>query len=121
MELSFVMKKPFDKTEIYIKAAFRRIWRWSKARRECLKAAKGRCVLCKQKAKKLYADHVKPVVPVKGLVIIHDNIFNLHHIDYNELFERMFYGELQAICKVCHSTKTKEENKQRQEFKKRKL
>jgi 5-methylcytosine-specific restriction endonuclease McrA len=117
MELSFVMKKPFDKTEIYVKSAFRKIWRWSKARRECLKAAKGRCEICKKKVKKLYADHIQPVCPINGFNKIAGP--GREHIDFNQLFERMFYGELQAICKACHSGKTKEENKQRKEFKKR--
>lgn len=128
-------KKPFDKTEVYIKSAFRKIWRWSKGRRECLKNAKGRCQICKKKVKKLYADHIEPVAPVDGLRQVPIRFYGIKpenpnelfvtkevfHVDYNQLYERMFYNRLQAICKPCHSNKSKKENKQRREFKKRGL
>ncbi len=116
-------KKPFDKTEVYLRAAFRKVWRWSKTRRDCLKNANNKCELCKKKVKKLYADHIEPVCPIVGYKIIgyltgsepEDTTF--FHIDYNQLFEHMFYGKLQAICKKCHSKKSKKENAERRRLK----
>lgn len=86
----------FDKSQIYLKSAIRKIWRWSKARRECLKAKT--CAVCGTKAK-LFADHIDPVVdPQKGFQ------------GWDVYIKRMFDGKLQAVCKPCHAKKSKEEN-----------
>lgn len=84
------------KPDGYIKSALRRIWRWSKKRRECLKAKV--CVTCGKTKKKLFADHISPVVdPLVGFV------------DWNMYIDRMFNGELQSLCEKCHKAKSKEE------------
>ena len=66
----------------------------------------------------LAADHIEPVVAVTGWV------------DWNTFFARMFPGDsgLQILCNYpgeiggaisCHSKKTKEENSQRKEYRKK--
>lgn len=88
----------------YLKAQFRRIWRWSPQRKKCL--AGRNCEVCGRIAKKLFADHIQPVVdPAKGFE------------NWQIYYERMFLGPLQRICKKCHSIKTKEENKLRRKKK----
>ncbi len=78
----------------------------SPQRRECLKAKK--CVLCGSGGK-LYADHISPVIDPKEGFTTWDNYIT-----------RLMFGRLQPVCEVCHKAKTKEENKQRRE-RKRKL
>lgn len=83
----------------YIKSHLRKIWRWSPARRLCLKAK--RCCLCGSTAK-LYADHINPVVDTRTGFTTWDNYI-----------ERLFKGSLQPLCDVCHKAKSKEENRLR--------
>src|ERR1043166_6790375 len=87
----------------YIKSHLRKIWRWSSRRRECLKAE--RCAICNMRTKRLYADHITPVVSTsEGFK------------DWNDYIERLFNGRLQALCSKCHSKKTKIENEERAAF-----
>lgn len=91
----------------YLIAAFRRIWRWSKARKDALKGAK--CLDCGE-LNDLQADHIDPVVPLGGLNVVNG------HIDFNQLFERMFYGALAARCETCHKAKSKVEAGERKKI-----
>ncbi len=56
-------------------------------------------------------DHKEPVVP---LTVAADDM------SFDELFDRMWCEEtnLQIVCKPCHQTKTKAENKERRRLKK---
>lgn len=58
-------------------------------------------------AKQVVVDHISPVVPVTGF------------ISWDDVIARMFCSKenLQVLCKVCHSVKTKEENAQRKLYK----
>lgn len=97
-------KKPWSPSP-YLKSHIRKIWRWSQARRDCLKSKT--CFTCNKRKTKLYADHVDPVTdPLHGFV------------DWNTYIDRMFNGKLQALCSDCHSTKTKRENAERRRIKK---
>jgi hypothetical protein len=60
---------------------------------------------------KIHLDHINPVIPIEG--------FAETKWDWNEYIDNMFCGEegLQAICKVCHDAKTKEENELRRKHK----
>ena len=84
----------------YLKSAIRRIWRWSKQRRECLKTDK--CAQCKSKSKVLFADHIHPVVDTKT-----------GFKDWNTYIDRMFNGDLQPLCEQCHKAKSNKENQER--------
>lgn len=112
---------PMLKRDAYLIGAMRRIWRWESGRRECLKATS--CAICKKEFEKVakkgsvrkkpskdalpYADHIDPVCPLGGYAQVDG------HPDWNQVYVRMFRGELQAICGLCHAVKTKEENKER--------
>jgi 5-methylcytosine-specific restriction endonuclease McrA len=102
-------KVKFDKTDIYLKSAFRKIWRWSKARRECLKADV--CNECGNRIppKLRRADHIDPVISV-----------HYGWEGWQVYYERMFNGKLQMMCKGCHDAKTKRENALRRLNEKRK-
>ncbi len=89
----------------YIKAHLRKIWRWSPQRRACLQATV--CAICGKKAGKLLADHIEPVIEPR-----------IGFEGWDIYIERMFNGKLQALCKPCHSIKTKEENAVRRKSKK---
>lgn len=86
-----------------IRTAIRRVWGWtSLARKLCIKRATdkmgfGICEFCGEKVPKVYADHIK----VMGDVLAPDYI------------KRMWChsSELQALCKSCHSKKTRLERK----------
>lgn len=97
---------PLEKYEVYLRSSIRKIWRWcSKERRECLRAKK--CCKC-GKERKLYADHINPVVdPKKGFQ------------GWDEYVDRMMNGKLMALCRECHATKTRAEGKERRETRKR--
>lgn len=104
-------KVKWDKTEIYLRAAFRKVWRWTPSRQACLKDVTA-CAECKKPARQYFADHIDPVVPVEGLKLVNG------HVDYNQYYERMFKGKMQALCKKCHSAKTKAENAERRKIRK---
>ena len=57
--------------------------------------------------KEVFADHIKPIVPVTGFD------------SWDGVIDRLFceLGGYQALCKGCHQIKTNEENKQRKENK----
>lgn len=95
-------KLKLSTTDKYLRAAFRKIWRWSKDRRECLKEET--CRDCKQVTPKeeRRADHVEAVInPKKGW-----EGWDVYH-------KRMFSGKLQMLCNKCHKIKTKKENAER--------
>jgi hypothetical protein len=62
---------------------------------------------------KICHDHTEPIIPVSG--------FQNGDWDWNEYIENMFCseGDFSIICKACHDKKTKEENKQRKEYRNR--
>lgn len=94
----------FEKRDIYLKAAFRKIWRWSKERREVLKRAGGKCEQCGKRKKDIVVDHVDPVVdPRVGFV------------GWDAFYGRLFVpvDKMQGLCKTCHTIKTKQENAER--------
>ena len=60
-------------------------------------------------AKLVAVDHIAPVVPLSGF------------ISWDDVIARMFCGKdgLQVLCKTCHGIKTKQENAERREYKKK--
>jgi len=137
-----------SKVKGYLLHHFRLAWRYySEKRKECL--AKGVCELCgvsvrkdgkriRQRASgnkrnsgpvavgtaralrtgtdpgdtspKLVADHIEPVVdPRTGF------------IGWDNYYDRMFNGQLQCLCEVCHKAKSKEENAELRKVKKERL
>ena len=88
------------KRDSHLRNAFRKVWRWTDERRDCLKATK--CYACKLGKKKLFADHVDPAVdPKKGWE------------GWDVYYERMFEGKLQPLCAKCHNAKSRVENQER--------
>jgi 5-methylcytosine-specific restriction endonuclease McrA len=59
------------------------------------------CNLCERKTERASADHIIPV----GLAT-----------DWNSFIEMMFFGELQCLCKPCHKSKSKDDNKRIREL-----
>lgn len=63
------------------------------------------CSICKEptRSKNIQVDHIEPVVGPEGFV------------DWNTFIERLFCDKdgFQAVCKFCHSLKTKDENAER--------
>ncbi len=57
-------------------------------------------------------DHIEAVIPT---------YMTANEMSYDEIISRMWCTQenLQVLCKKCHDEKTKEENKERKEFKKR--
>lgn len=105
------VKTEFDKTKIYLVAAIRKIWRWSKPRRDALKGAK-ECYVCKQASPKgeYQADHVQPVGSAPR-----------SWLGWDAYLERMFEGKLSPICTECHKIKTRAEGAARRAAKKKEL
>ena len=70
------------------------------------------CTTCEILEAKSYmeVDHKDPVVPIKS---------TLKDMTWDEVVDRIWceVGNLQPMCKQCHKTKTKEEQKQRREIK----
>lgn len=91
------MKPP----QIYLVGHIRKIWRWSPKRRQVLRDA-DECYVCHEAAAEYQADHVIPVgpAPLKGW------------IGWDGYLERMFEGELKAICLPCHKAKSKKEQQE---------
>lgn len=100
----------------YIFAALRRIFRWSPERKKALKGAGDdkqgyTCASCSKRCdrKGVAIDHVAPVVETsKG--------FQGWDIYVHRLF--CSARNLQVLCKVCHSAKSKAENAERRKAKK---
>lgn len=71
------------------------------------------CPVCKlhTPAYQLQVDHVVPIIAIDE---------TLDDLTWDELVNRLWCDEknLVAICKPCHTTKTKGENKLRREYKK---
>lgn len=69
------------------------------------------CAQCMQlfPAKLVVVDHISPVVPVTGF------------ISWDDVIARMFCSAdgLQVLCKTCHGIKSKQENAERRENKKK--
>lgn len=59
----------------------------------------------------MQVDHVAPIVPLET---------TLEEMSWDTVVDRMWCEEkgLQGICKICHSRKTKAENKQRRQIRK---
>lgn len=55
------------------------------------------------------ADHINPIIPVDS---------TLENMTWDAVVDAVWEGELMCSCKDCHKSKSKEENKQRREFKK---
>ncbi len=110
-----------------VKGAIRRVFSRSELRRSVLDAARidyldpdrprvkkwGVCKACKQKTP-LYlmqADHVNPIIPVDK---------TLEEMSWDEVVNNIWCDPkcLDILCKPCHNTKTKAENKQRRMFQK---
>jgi 5-methylcytosine-specific restriction endonuclease McrA len=76
-----------------------------------------RCSSCKEFFKKpdFVVDHIEPVIPVEGLPQ-RDGL-----PDFNVYAVRLFCEKenLQGLCKTCHDKKSKAENKDRRDSKKR--
>lgn len=58
-------------------------------------------------------DHIVPIVPVMS---------SLEQMSWDEVVNNTWCIEsnLQSVCEICHSDKTKEENKLRRQYKKEK-
>lgn len=100
------------KRDAYLKAAFRKVWRWGVERKAALAAAlKGGKYVCKlcpsgnlHRKDDVKVDHINPVVdPKKGFV------------SWDEYYKRMFVAAdgLQVLCDDCHDKKSKAENEER--------
>lgn len=68
------------------------------------KAGWYRCEICKQEREKIEIDHVTPVVKPEEGFLGWDNYIASKFVDASKL---------QGICRDCHRSKTKEENKVR--------
>ncbi|MCS5736731.1 HNH endonuclease [Herbiconiux daphne] len=103
-----------QKQNAYIKAAVRKASLTSPERKAVLdKACIGQklnlktnrmskhyeCAHCKHHfpLKRVQVDHISPIVPLSGWD------------SWEELFDRMFNGEMQVLCVECHSVKSKAE------------
>lgn len=74
----------------------------------------GKCSVCKktEPAYLLQVDHVTPIIPVDK---------TLDDMSWDAVIDRVWCDErnLQAVCRVCHDKKTKEENAERRKNKKK--
>lgn len=57
-----------------------------------------------------FVDHIEPIIPLNQSVI---------NLTFKELYERCWTtsDNLQVLCKPCHMIKSKQENKERREYK----
>lgn len=99
------MAKRFDKTFVYLVGAARKIWRWSKERKDAKERAKVskdlyRCEFCKADTEKVEIDHINPV-----------GITPRFWKGWDEYYSRLFCSSsnLQALCHGCHKAKTAKE------------
>lgn len=104
-------------------AACRQIWSWSPIRKEALKLANNTCANCGKKAtetNKLQVDHVDPVIDIKAGWKGFDS-FIKRLLDIDPITgERLNQIKVQAICRVCHETKTTLEKELRKKYKPKK-
>lgn len=119
-------RKKAKPDHVYLISAARKIWRWSKIRRDAIEAATVskdwvECAECekwlrknplKKKQRKDYAvDHIEPVVPPGSfspqLPVITGTM------TWDEWLTRLTEGALQVLCHPCHKKKTKAENDER--------
>lgn len=96
------------KTKTRIVAALRKIWFYSKLRRDAIKEAKDGdliiCAICGMSKDKVHVDHIKPITGLKGEWSWDTYINNLLFCNVNDL---------QVLCVDCHNTKTQIERKLR--------
>lgn len=93
-----------------VRSALRRVWYWSPARREAVKAARVspgqyKCAGCGRvvKDREYAVDHVEACGSLSP---------SLEEI--GEFSYRLFFGQLQVLCKQpCHLEKTREERRKR--------
>lgn len=124
------MKNPkTPKERGLLKGAIRRIFSRSELRRQALDKALvkdyndpsrkrvtrwGKCSECLQMIPLylLEIDHISPIVPKDK---------TLEEMDWNTVIDNVWCDErnLRAVCKECHKAKTKQENKERRELKKK--
>lgn len=76
-----------------------------------------RCEKCMLSFKRqlIDLDHIEPVVnPHEGMPRLPNG-----KVDWNPIIERLFWGQLQALCTECHKQKSSAENLIRREVKKK--
>lgn len=95
-------KKP-RAIEAYIVASLRKIWYYSRLRKDAYNAAKVgdklRCAMCAQLFEKIQIDHIDQVGSPKN----DDGTY-----DWNRYIKRLLFclpDNLQALCKTCHHAK----------------
>ncbi len=109
------MKSPKTLNQILMSGLGRSWMMWgprNEVKRRCKVPGKPgwyRCELCGQEREKLDVDHIKPVVSVRDGFTTWDLYIESKFVQADML---------QGICKDCHKTKTKEENKVRRLCKK---
>lgn len=86
---------------VYLVPALRRIWYWSKARKDCKKNAK-ECNKCHKIFDKYHADHIEAIGEAPD-----------EYVGWDSYIQKMFLGKLQALCSECHRKKTNKENEER--------
>lgn len=103
------LKKPKKKRspkplETYITGALRKVWYYSKLRRDAYNQAKVgtkyRCYVCEQLVDKVQIDHINPVGSPKQ----DDNT-----LDWGKYVNKLLYcdpSNVAAICLACHKSKS---------------
>lgn len=125
------MKNPkSNKERNLIKGALRRVFSRSELRRQALDAAVvkeysdpsrkrvtrwGKCANCQklEPAYLLQIDHKEPLIPINS---------SLEEMSWDQVIDGLWCDErnLEALCKPCHESKSKTENKERRRIKKEK-
>lgn len=84
---------------------YRNVYRKAAFDKAHIGRAQWECQLCKKiysSSRDLHGDHYLPCVDVES-----------GFTTWDEYINRLFLGEIQAICKECHKIKTNKENEQR--------
>lgn len=98
-------------TETRIISALRKVWRWSKERRQVKEAARFgeayRCSVCLRLHEKIEIDHLHSL---HGLVT---RTGNMSDSNWQVYIEKMFCpaSDLRAVCRSCHRSITAEQRK----------